>query len=623
MHRQTLNNRNPMKRRLATALIALAATASFAARPGGTLPSHSAEQPTQPQHTLKLEAEHAADHPNVLIIITDDQGFGDFGFLGNEFVDTPNMDRLAAETARFENFIVHPACSPTRTAFMTGRHHLQAGVWGVGARNAQRPDEVIMPAFFKAAGYQTGYFGKRDGMYTVEKEGWERGIDEGYHVTGYQHKNPRAFTSSGMVELEGWTVDHDVRLTLDYIERMGDRPWWVTTAFILPHLPWIAPDEFVDPYRARGYSEELASVFGCITQVDAALGRLLQGLEDLGQADNTIVVFFSDNGPSFKGLDDPEIERRNPRGMSGHKSTIYEHGIRSPLLVRWPGVVEPGPRPQFARVEDLLPTLIKMAGLNPGSLPAHLPFDGLDITPAVMDPAAPQAERTAFLVTIAGPGSAGTPRGLVNDPMETSVAEQHVALRGPRFKFHNFHNGQTALYDIQNDPGESSDVTSSFPDIAAQYETRLHDRYQEILATGRAFYRPVVKVGRHQRGYNRIWGHWAQTSSDTLRGINFFHIEGFARAGDYAAYHIDVRDPGTYDLVLTGVRLDRANGWRLKLDDSIYEPVSVSAAEVRFQNLPLPDEGSQETVISVSGDAAPGSDAIRLDRLEFQLQQPY
>jgi len=102
--------------------------------------------------------------PNVLILITDDQGFGDFGFLGNTNVETPHMDKLASQSARFENFMVHAACSPTRAAFMTGRHHLRTGVWGVGARNAQREDEVIMPAFFKAGGYETGYFGKRDGM---------------------------------------------------------------------------------------------------------------------------------------------------------------------------------------------------------------------------------------------------------------------------------------------------------------------------------------------------------------------------------------------------------------------------------------------------------------------------
>lgn len=562
------------------------------------------------------------NRPNVLVLITDDQGFGDFGFLGNDQVDTPNMDRLAAQSAAFENFVVHPACSPTRTSFMTGRHHLRAGVWGVGARNAQRPDEVIMPEFFKAAGYETGYFGKRDGMYTVEEEGWSRGIDEGYHVTGYQHKDPRAFTDSGMVELEGWTVDHDVDRTLDYIERVGDRPWWVTTAFILPHLPWIAPDEFVDPYRERGCSEELASVFGCITQVDHAIGRLLEGLENLGEAENTIVVFFSDNGPSFRGLSDEEIKRRNPRDLRGHKSTVYEHGIRSPLLVRWPGKIEPGPRPQFARVEDLLPTLIEMADLDRDALPGHFPFDGIDISPAILDPAAPEPDRTVLSITIAGPGSAGTPRGLVNDPRETSVDAQHVALRGPRFKFHNFHNGRTALHDIDNDPGETTDVSDRFPEIAAEYEAELHRRYQSILDTGRAFHRPVVKVGRHQRGYNRIWGHWAQTSSGTLCGVNFFHIEGFDRVGETAVYHIDVHNPGAYVLVLTGAGLDRAGGWRVAINGKTHEPSQVTAQEVRFDGIRLPEKGLRDVAVSVAEDAAPTAGTIRLDRLEFRLLRP-
>jgi len=568
---------------------------------------------------LPFLASAQPERPNVLVIITDDQGFGDFGFLGNEKIQTPNMNRLSDESARFENFIVHAACSPTRSSFMTGRHHLKTGVWGVGGRNAQWGDEILMPAFFKAVGYPTGYFGKRDGIYTVELEGWERGIDEASHVTGYVHKDARSITHRGPVQREGWTVDHDVDLSLDFIERRGDGPWWVTTAFILPHLPWEAADEFIQPYRERGYGEELAAVLGCVSQVDAALGRLLRGLDKLGQAENTIVVFFSDNGPSFKGLDDQAIAIRNPCGFKGAKASIYEHGVRSPLLVRWPGRVEPGPREQFVTVEDLLPTLITMAALNPETLPEHLPFDGMDVSPAILDPAVPELDRTRLLVTISGPGSAGTERGLVNDPLEPTIRDQHLALRGPRFKWHNFHDGKTALYDIDNDPGETTDVSEQFPEIAARYEAELDTRFQEILSTGRAYNRPTVKVGQKQRGYNKIFSAWARHSTESLSARNFFFIEGFDQAGEEAVFQIDVQDPGTYDLELTGLRLERADGWQVTANGETFEPTEIEPKAVRFAGIRLPEPGLQEVAVAVTGNAAAGAGKIRLDQLQFHL----
>lgn len=556
------------------------------------------------------------NHPNVLVIITDDQGFGDFGFTGNKIVQTPNMDRLAKESARFDNFIVAAACSPTRSAFMTGRNHMKTGVWGVGPRNVQLSDEVIMPQFFKAAGYKTGYIGKRDGIYTVEKEGHQRGIDESSHVTGYKHKDAKSFTHKGPVQLTGWTVDNDVDLSLDYIKRAGDEPWWVTTAFLLPHLPWIADDKYVAPYRKQGYSEKLSAVFGCITQLDVALGRLLDGLEELGQADNTIVVFFSDNGPSFKGLSEEEIVLRNPRGLQGHKAHIYEHGIRSPLLVRWPGHIPPGEREQFASVEDLLPTLLALTGIDKEKLPKHLPFDGISIANVLLDPKAKEVDREVFMIAISGRGRAGNRRGLVNNPKELTMDEQHLALRGPRFKYHNLPGGKTALYDIDKDPGETTDVSAQYPEVAKDYDQKLAKKYQEIIDSNRAYQRPMIKVGKRQRGHNRLFALWAQRTSPNTRSIGD-GIYGFTQANASATYAIDVLQPGKYGLEITGKGLQHVAGWEASVDGKTYEPTKVESDRVTFPPMEISKTGPTEVVIKTTEDGKDTKDPSYLHFINF------
>ena len=166
--------------------------------------------------------------PNVLFIISDDQGFSDFGFTGNPLVQTPVLDRLAARSARFDNFVVAAACSPSRAAFYTGRDHLLTGVWGVPPRSNLRRDEALMPAFFRAAGYRTFYAGKADTARLPDSSQWERGWDQGYFVSGYQHKDPTLPNRHGTLQAKGWTADLMTDLLLDFIRQPGSQPWFAT-----------------------------------------------------------------------------------------------------------------------------------------------------------------------------------------------------------------------------------------------------------------------------------------------------------------------------------------------------------------------------------------------------------
>ena len=431
----------------------------------------------------------AAARPNVLLIVSDDQGFSDFGFTGNPLVKTPVLDRLAAESAVFKNFVVAAACSPTRSALYTGREHLSTGVWGVPPRANLRPDEALMPAFFRADGYRTFYAGKSDTARLPESSPWDRGWDQGYFVSGYQHRDPTLPNRGTTLEAKGWTVDLVTDLILDFVREPRPEPWFATAAYITPHLPWVCDEKFSAPFLAQGLSPDLARCYGSIAQMDAAIGRLLAGVRAAGPADNTVVVFLSDNGMSHKAEVDRELAttdwaKRNVHGLRGHKTTVWENGIRVPLLVRWPGQIAPGERKQFGAVEDILPTILDLAGLRPDAV-KHLPFVGVSLRPALRDAAVVRERAPAFRIAISGAGSP-KPQDESN-PRPRRFEEHHLVLRGERFKFHAFPGGKSALFDLAADPVEASDVAARFPEIVASMSVSLREQWAALLATGRAF----------------------------------------------------------------------------------------------------------------------------------------
>ena len=427
--------------------------------------------------------------PNVLLIVSDDQGFSDFGFTGNPLVKTPVLDRLAAESAVFKNFVVAAACSPTRSALYTGREHLSTGVWGVPPRANLRPDEALMPAFFRADGYRTFYAGKSDTARLPESSPWDRGWDQGYFVSGYQHRDPTLPNRGTTLEAKGWTVDLVTDLILDFVREPRPEPWFATAAYITPHLPWVCDEKFSAPFLAQGLSPDLARCYGSIAQMDAAIGRLLAGVRAAGPADNTVVVFLSDNGMSHKAEVDRELAttdwaKRNVHGLRGHKTTVWENGIRVPLLVRWPGQIAPGERKQFGAVEDILPTILDLAGLRPDAV-KHLPFVGVSLRPALRDAAVVRERAPAFRIAISGAGSP-KPQDESN-PRPRRFEDHHLVLRGERFKFHAFPGGKSALFDLAADPVEASDVAARFPEIVASMSVSLREQWAALLATGRAF----------------------------------------------------------------------------------------------------------------------------------------
>lgn len=441
-----------------------------------------------------MEPTLRAAKPNVLLIISDDQGYGDFGFNGNKLVQTPNLDRLASASAVYRNFIVAAACSPTRCALFTGRDHLLTGVWGVPPRANLRVDEARMPAFFKAAGYRTLHVGKHDCV-TVNKDspgkfGWDDWLTGG----GYQHLDPMLFGKGSSKKGQGWTCDIWTDYALKFISEKKEQPWFLSLAYFIPHMPWKCDAKYSAPFLAKGCSASLAECYGSIAHMDECIGRLLDAVKGTGQEENTIIAFVSDNGqtgPEVKRPDrDPHAyihgedwDKRNVAHLRGYKARVFENGIRVPFLLSWPGHVTAGAREQLGGAEDVLPTLVELAGISPDAV-THQPWTGVSLVPSLRQPGLIQPRPALFRMAISGDGS---PKEEAPTVQDRRFEDHHLILRGPRFKYHSLPRGKAALYDLQSDPGEVTDVQAQHPDITRSMAVECRQRWDSVIASGRSF----------------------------------------------------------------------------------------------------------------------------------------
>lgn len=440
---------------------------------------------------LSLASFAVEQRPNVLLIISDDQGFGDFGFNGNKLVRTPNLDRLASESAVYRNFVVAAACSPTRSAVFTGRDHLFTGVWGVPPRANLRDDETRMPAVFKAGGYQTLHVGKLDcakmGKSNPSAFGWDDWLGGG----GYEHRDPMVFQQGNNRREKGWAADIWTDYTLGFMRKHRDETWFASVAYIIPHMPWVCDEKYSAPFVAAGCSKDLAACYGSIAHLDECIGRLLDGLKQTGQDQRTIVAFLSDNGPTSPeakhddengNVPGEDWVKRNVAKLRGHKALVWENGDRVPMLVRWPGKIAAGERKQFGTAEDVLPTLLDLSGVKADGV-KHQPFTGISLRDSLIDGSKTVEHPEAFRMAIAGKGS---PRD-VADVKERRYEDHHLTLRGPRFKFHALPGGASALYDVETDPGETTDVQLRYPDVASHMAQKCRESWNAIIASGRSF----------------------------------------------------------------------------------------------------------------------------------------
>lgn len=399
-----------------------------------------------------------AEQPNVVVILTDDQGWGDLSVHGNTNLSTPNIDRLAAEGMAFDRFYVSPICSPTRAEFMTGRYNPRTGVKSA-SRGEERMDldETTVFEDFKAAGYRTAAFGKWHNGMQAPYHPNARGIEEYYgFCSGHwgDYYSPMLEHNGEIVTGEGYVIDDFTTRAMDYIEEHREESFFVYLPYCTPHSPMQVPDRWWDkfkdhelPLRAREDQQETLTharaALAMCENIDWNVGRLMKKLDELEIADNTIIIYFSDNGPNgFRWNGD----------MKGKKGAVDEGGVRSPFFIRWPEKIKAGTKTDtISGSIDLKPTLLDLAGISDTGT---LPLDGLSLKPLLLGDADNWPDR-----------------------LYINHFKDKTSVRSQRFRL-GFDGG---LYDMENDPGQRVDVRDQFPDV-----------YRELAAAGEAFDREVV-----------------------------------------------------------------------------------------------------------------------------------
>ena len=440
-------------------------------------------------------AATSVKRPNIIYVMTDDQGYGDIAAHGNPVIHTPNLDRLRNQSVRLTEFHVSPTCAPTRAAFMTGRHEFRSGVTHtILERERLALSAVTLPQLLRrAGGYTTGIFGKwhlgDEDAYQPGQRGFDRvfihgggGIGQSYpgscgDAPGNTYYDPVIRSDGRFVKTKGYCTDVFFNEALAWMDakRKEGKPFFCSIATNAPHAPYDPPPGADTPYlpklAAAGIAADgkpsradVASFFGMIENIDTNMGRLIEKLDEWGIADDTVLVFTTDNGTAAGG---PVWSA----GMRGQKGTPYRGGTRVPSFWRWPGTLPAGVDvPAVTAHIDVLPTLCELADVTiPPAVAAKI--EGRSLVPLLRDKHAAWPDRPLF--THVGRWNRGQAR-------ESAYAQCRV--RAGKWSLVNTKNKPDAweLYDLAVDPGEKNDVAAQHPDVVTRLATTYDGWWQSV-----------------------------------------------------------------------------------------------------------------------------------------------
>jgi arylsulfatase A-like enzyme len=470
--------------------------------------------------------------PNVVLVMTDDQGFGDIGAHGSPFVKTPTLDALHAESVRLTNFHTDPCCSPTRASLLTGQYSARSGVWHtIGGRSLLARDKTTVADLFRSAGYRTGIFGKwhlgenypfrpqdRGFRETLVHRGGAVGAAPDYW--GNDYRDDTYVRNGESRKYEGYcnTVWFDE--AIGFVRDNKDRPFFCYLPTNLPHAPLNVDERYADPYRSQ-VSDRLAHYYGMLSKFDEDLARLLAEIRSLGIEDDTIFIYMSDNGPCpwYGGIvidDDGYVLEGYSAGMRGGKIWGYENAHRVPCFVRWPGGGIGGGKDvdRLTAHFDLLPTLLDCCGIKP---PSGTAFDGSSLLPLLRDPGAEWAERTLFVH---------------NQRVDFPVKDKEYQVLTERWRLVQPapEEGEAAgaaaakpassrgleLYDIRTDPGQRENIAGRHPEVVAELRRRYEKWWDDVSGTFDDYNDIVIGSNRenpsvvhahdaHRRGAKQVW----------------------------------------------------------------------------------------------------------------------
>ena len=501
------------------------------------------------------------ERPNVIIIITDDQGYGDLGYTGNPHVKTPNIDNFAKESIRFTNFYVSPVCAPTRASLMTGRNSLRTGIrdtYNGGAIMAA--SEVTIAEMLKQADYKTGIFGKWHLGDNYPSRPMDQGFDESLiHLSGgmgqvgdfttyfkgdRSYFDPVLWHNGTQEAYEGYCSDIFADKAIEFIEENHQQPFFCYLSFNAPHTPLQVPDSYYQRYKAidpaSGFDgdtrpfvemteqdkEDARKVYAMVSNIDDHIGKLMLKLDELNISDNTLVVFMTDNGPQ---------QVRYIAGMRGRKGSVYRGGVRVPFYLRYPSKYKGNRDIETTTAHlDLLPTLSEICNVKP---PANRNIDGKNLVPLLNAKKVDWENRPLFFYWT----------------RRYPELYHNMAIQKGPFKL----VGQTdydaaisefELFNIEEDPYEEHNMVHQKMDQAVSLKAELDEWYDQLISAPNILHPPRIQIGhenenpiflnRNDAGGERgiwaqeeIFGKWRVSIAEGTYRITFRFVEPIPKGG--------------------------------------------------------------------------------------------
>ena len=475
---------------------------------------------------------HSESRPNIILILTDDQGYGDLSCLGNPILNTPNLDQLYAESVRLTDFHVAPMCTPTRGELMTGYDSLNNGATFVCmGRSLLKADLPTMADILSDNGYHTGHFGKwhlgdnypyrpqdRGFHETIHHPGW--GItsapdyyENDYFDDHYRHRDE-------IKQYKGYCTDVWFEESIKWMQGCHNRnePFFAYIATNAPHGPLWVPDEYREPYINEVRRDE-ASFFGMISSIDKNMGTLERFLIKNGIGDDTIIIFMTDNGTASG-------ENIYNAGMRGKKTSLYEGGHRVPCFIRWPGGAISGGQDigGVTRGTDVLPTLIDLCQLK---TPDGWRCDVISLASHIKHPTPSINQRVSFIQY-----------GHENNGVYGHTEKGHAAVLWQNWRL--VHGKE--LYNIQTDPGQTENLSHDNIDLVTRLEYEYEswwDKSKETLS----HYQPITIGSTAENPVRLCSSDWAWVYADNQSGVR-------GSVKDSGTWHINVALPGMYDFTL-------------------------------------------------------------------------
>jgi arylsulfatase A-like enzyme len=467
----------------------------------------------------------ARDRPNVILVITDDQGYGDLGCHGNEIIQTPHLDQLYEQSARLTDFHVSPLCTPTRAGLMMGQNPVRLGAWGTTwGRSLPRADATTMAKVFAAAGYRTGCFGKwhlgDNYPFRPQDRGFQEvlihgggGVGQAPDYWGNDYFDDTYFRNGRPEKQEGYCTDVWFDAAWDFIQAGSDRPFFVYLTTNAPHGPFLVADKYRQLYDKNPNCPN-AAFYGMITNIDDNMGRLLDRLKTKSLADNTILIFTTDNGTaagfrSGKGFN---------AGMRGAKGSLYDGGHRVPCFIRWPSGGLTGGRDvaNLTSHVDMIPTLADLCGVR---IPEETQLDGISLAPLLLGRTDSLPDRKIFVQF--RQSSQPPEKG------RATVMTERWRLVGDR-----------QLFDIDADPGQQQDVAAAHPEVVGELRRAYEDWWADVSQRFDEFNHIVLGDDAenpvHLCSFDwHTQTAWSQRQVRSGAAVNSFWAVEIARAGSY------------------------------------------------------------------------------------------